>query len=55
MQEKRKSPQWLAIVVAVPIIILMNFIFDLGFIPAVLIGGGIGGAVGVIIQFIYRR
>ncbi len=55
MEEKRKPPQWLAIAVALPIIFVMNFIFDLGFIPALLIGGVIGGGVSAIIHFSHRR
>jgi len=55
MKEKQGPRQWLTLAVAIPIIIFINFMFDLGFLPAILIGGAIGGGVGALIHLTYRR
>ncbi len=55
MEEKRKPPQWLYYVVIVPTIFLLNLVFDVGIIPAVLIGAVSGGAISVIIYYSYSR
>ena len=49
------TPQWLFLVVALPIIFLLNFALDLGLLPAILIGAVIGMAVSLGLNLLWRR
>ena len=53
--EKQGAPQWLFLVVMLPIIFLINLIFDFGFIPAIIIGGVIGAVIGVGLHFLWSQ